>query len=77
MPLACFSPRKSAIVVYDATSFNAAASLLAKLGRHTTGKGCFYIKKLGDVDMKVLEALVAKSAAAVRERHPRYAGNKG
>jgi len=43
--------------------------LLAKLGKHTTGKGCLYIKKLADVDPKVLEALVVKSVAATRARH--------
>jgi hypothetical protein len=35
--------------------------LLAKLGKHTTGKGCPYIKKLADVDHPVLEALVIKA----------------
>jgi predicted GIY-YIG superfamily endonuclease len=43
--------------------------LLAKLGKHTTGKGCLYIKKLADVDLKVLEALVKKAVAATRARH--------
>ena len=45
-------------------------ALLAKLGKHTTGKGCLYIKKLADVDQKVLEALVVKSVAAKRARYP-------
>ena len=43
-------------------------ALLAKLGKHTAGKGCVYIKKLADVDQKVLEALVVKSVAARRAR---------
>jgi Domain of unknown function (DU1801) len=45
-------------------------ALLGKLGKHTTGKGCLYIKKLADVDQKVLEALVSKSVAAKRARRP-------
>jgi hypothetical protein len=43
-------------------------ALLTKLGKHTAGKGCLYIKKLADVDQKVLKALVVKSVAAKRAR---------
>jgi hypothetical protein len=66
MPLACFSPRKAATVVYCLLGFSHSAAMLAKLGKHTTGKGCLYIKKLADVDPKVLESLVAKSVTARR-----------
>jgi len=45
-------------------------ALQAKLGKHTTGKGCLYIKKLADVDQKVLEAMATKAVAAVRARSP-------
>jgi hypothetical protein len=69
MPLIGFSPRKAAIVLYNMTGFSDSEALLAKLGRHTTGKGCLYIKRLADVDQKVLEALTAKSVASMRERH--------
>jgi hypothetical protein len=41
---------------------------LAKLGEHTTGRDCLYIKKLADVDHKVLETLIIKSVAAKRTR---------
>jgi hypothetical protein len=41
-------------------------ALLAKLGKYTTGKGCLYIKKLADVDRKVLETLIVKSVAGKR-----------
>jgi Domain of unknown function (DU1801) len=70
MPLAGFSPRKAATVLYGMTGFSESEALLAKLGKHTTGGGCLYIKKLADVDQKVLEALVLKSVAAKRARHP-------
>jgi hypothetical protein len=70
MPLAGFSPRKAATVLYGMTGFSDAEALLARLGKHTTGGGCLYIKKLADVDRKVLEALVVKSVAAKRSRHP-------
>ena len=64
MPLAGFSPGKAATVLYGMMGFSDSEALLAKLGKHTTGKGCLYIKKLADVDQKVLEALVVKSVAA-------------
>ena len=69
-PVVAFSPRKAATVLYGMTGFSAAAALLARLGKHTTGKGCLYIKKLADVDQHVLEALVAKALAAKRVQHP-------
>jgi hypothetical protein len=64
-----FSPRKAANVLYGAIGFDGADVLLAKLGKHTTGKGCLYIKRLADVDMKVLETLVEKAVAATRARY--------
>src|SRR6266436_1255497 len=64
MPLIGFSPRKPATVLYGMTGYSHSGALLAKLGKHTTGKGCLYIKKLADVDQKVLETLVVKSLAA-------------
>jgi hypothetical protein len=70
MPIIAFSPRKAATVLYGMTGFSEAPALLAKLGKHTTGKGCLYIKKLADVDQHVLDALVVKSLAAKRARHP-------
>src|SRR5271165_3923605 len=70
MPLIGFSPRKAATVLYVSKSFSDSEALLAKLGKCTTGKGCLYIKKLADVDLKVLETLFVKSLAAMRERYP-------
>jgi len=69
-PLVGFSPRKSATVLYITTGFSDREALLAQLGKHTHGKGCLYIKKLADVDQKVLETMIVKSVAAVRARHP-------
>ena len=68
MPLIAFSPRKTATVLYNLTGSDDCKALLAKLGKHTTGKGCLYIKKLADVDQEVLEAMVLKSVAATRAR---------
>ena len=60
MPLIAFSPRKAATVLYGLSDSEA---MLPKLGKHTRGKGCIYIKKLADVDQKVLEAMAAKAVA--------------
>lgn len=69
MPIVGFSPRKPATVLYGMRADGDAESLLAKLGKHSTGKGCVYIKKLADVDQKVLETLITKSAAATRAKN--------
>lgn len=68
MPVVAFSPRKAATVLYGLSSSEA---LMAKLGKHTRGKGCVYVKKLADVDQKVLEAMVVKAVAGRRAGHPK------
>ena len=62
-PLACFSPRKSATVVYGLTG-KQNAPLLARLGKHTVSGSCLHIKKLADVNQKVLDELIRKAIAA-------------
>lgn len=66
--LIAFSPRKAATVLYNLTGFSGSNGLLAKLGKHGTGKGCLYIKKLAHLDQNVLQALLAKSIAPPNER---------
>jgi len=68
-PLAAFSPRKSANVIYHITRFKGADALLAKLGRHTTSGGCLHIKKLADVDQKVLQQMIVKSVGEMKKKH--------
>ncbi|HEV3037339.1 MAG TPA: DUF1801 domain-containing protein [Candidatus Angelobacter sp.] len=68
IPILSFSPRKSATVLYSLMGFSGSEALLAKLGKHTTGKGCVYIKKLTDVNEQVLKDLMATSLAAKRAR---------
>jgi len=69
MPLIAFSPRKAATVLYNVSAFSDSGALRAKLGKHTGGKGCLYIKRLADVDQQVLEALLVKSVTAMRARY--------
>lgn len=68
MPLIGFSPRKAATVLYGMLAHGEAKALLAKLGKHSTGKGCLYIKKLSDVDRTVLEMLIRNAVAHYRAR---------
>lgn len=56
-----FSPRKQNLTVYamcDVKKFN---ELLSRLGKHKTGKGCLYIKKLDDVNADVFRELVTET----------------
>ena len=61
-----FSPRKQNLTLYVLNGFEGQDALLAKLGKHTTGKGCLYIKKLDEVDLKVLDQIVVKSVKGMR-----------
>ena len=60
-----FSPRKAALTLYLSGGLAPLEPLLGQLGKHTTGKGCLYIKKLADVDLDVLKEMLAKSARSV------------
>jgi Domain of unknown function (DU1801) len=64
-----FASRKGDISVYLVANFPGQEELLSKLGKHKMGKGCLYIRKLGDVDTKILEQLVVGTVA---ERKRRY-----
>ncbi|MFE6965336.1 DUF1801 domain-containing protein [Agromyces sp. NPDC057679] len=64
-PAAAFSPRKTAMTVYLVPGLTEHPELLERLGPHTTGVGCLYMKNLEDVDLEVLEALVRESYEAV------------
>jgi hypothetical protein len=64
-----FSPRAQNIAVYIMPGFSKFGPLLAKLGKHSTGKSCLYIKRLADVDQKVLAQLITKSVQAMRRKY--------
>ncbi|MEE6272896.1 DUF1801 domain-containing protein [Georgenia wangjunii] len=61
-----FSPRKAATTLYLTDGFDAYADVLARLGPHTTGKGCLYVKRLEDLDPDALRELLAAAVAAAR-----------
>lgn len=62
-----FSPRKQNITLYILLGVNHENPLLQKLGKHSTGKGCLYIKRLADVDKKVLQELIKESFAKAHQ----------
>lgn len=66
-----FAIRGRELVVYLLAESAEQKALLAKLGRHKMGKACLYLKRLADVDSKVLEALVVNSISEIGRRYPR------
>lgn len=60
-----FSPRKQATTLYIMPGFEEYESLLSRLGPHTTGKSCLYVKSLDQIDIDVLEQLIATSFEAM------------
>ena len=67
-PVVGFSPRKNELTLYIMSGFDKYQPLLAKLGKHKTGKSCLYVKKLRDVDMAVLRELVNESVKQIKKK---------
>jgi hypothetical protein len=67
--LAAFAARGKDLVVYI-LDFEGRDALLARLGKHTMGKVCVYIRRLADIDLKILEKLLARSIADTKRRYP-------
>jgi Domain of unknown function (DU1801) len=65
-----FSPRKAALVVYCIPGYDFLADELARLGKHSIGKSCLYIKKLADVDQAVLEGILRSAWGEMAKRYP-------
>jgi hypothetical protein len=71
MPVAAFSPRAAASVLYLTTGFDGAKELIARFGKQAGDKkGCIYVKSLAAADRGALEAFIAQSVAARRAAHP-------
>jgi len=64
--IAGFSPRKQSLVLYLGPALGN-EKLMARLGKHTKGKGCLYINRLDDVDRTVLRKLIETSVARMRK----------
>ena len=63
-----FYPRKGKITVYLMDGTARHAELLAKLGKHTKTGYCVYIKRLGDIDLPILEQIVQQSYAFIKSQ---------
>ena len=64
-----FASRKGDIAIYLVGDFPGRDALLAKLGKHKTAKACLYVRRLDDVDLKVLEQLVVASVKQRKLNH--------
>ncbi len=63
------SPGKAELVLYLVDGFDKYAQMLSNLGKYKTGKSCLYIKRLSDVDVAVMEKMIAASIIYMRDKH--------
>jgi Domain of unknown function (DU1801) len=65
-----FAARKNEIAVYLVAEGAQQADRLTELGKHKMGKACLYIRRLSEIDVGILEKLIAESVAEVKQRYP-------
>lgn len=65
-----FSPRKANLVLYIVPGFGHYDALMARLGKHKTGRSCLYVNKLADIDLEVLRELIVASVAHMADKYP-------
>ena len=63
-----FAPRKNELTLYLIGGLDQQRELLDQLGKHKTGMGCLYIKRLSDVHVPTLKKLIKRSVKQVRDR---------
>lgn len=56
-----FSPRKANLTIYFNEGFDRYPKQLARLGSHSLGVSCLYVKKLTDIDIDVLRDMLTLS----------------
>ncbi len=64
-----FSPRKASISLYLMAGFDEFGDELSVLGKHKSSKGCLYVKRLSDIDEKVLRRMIKKSNKIMKKRY--------
>lgn len=69
-PIVGFSPRKQNLTLYLMSGFEQYDDLLQKLGKHSLGKSCLYIKRLADIDLLTLKKLIRASVKHMRRTNP-------
>ena len=68
-PLTAFSPRAQTLTLYIMPGFDRYDELMKKLGKFKTGKSCLHLKKLDDVDTKILQKLITESVNYMKKKH--------
>jgi hypothetical protein len=68
-PVVGLSPRKQNLTLYIMQGFAEHGDLLAKLGKHSTGSSCLYIKRLSDIDLPTLKKLITLSVASMKKKY--------
>lgn len=68
-PLTGFSPRKQNLTIYIMPGFKDYGELMKNLGKYKTSVSCLYIKKLVDIDMKVLKQLIKRSVSDMKKKY--------
>ena len=63
-----FSPRKQNLTLYLMGGLDPHKALLKKLGKHTTGVGCLYIKRLEDVDKTTLKTIITEGVKSLKKK---------
>ncbi len=64
-----FSPRKQSLTLYLMSGFSRFPDLLKKLGKFKTSKGCLYINKIEDIDIKILKELIKQSVGYLKKHN--------
>lgn len=67
-----FSPRTSNLSIYVMPGYEDLGESLAELGKHKLGKSCLYVNKLADIDLDVLERIVADGVATMRREYETF-----
>jgi hypothetical protein len=67
--LSGFSPRKASLSIYLMAGFDQLGDELTALGKHKSSKGCLYVKKLSDIDEKMLRKMIKKSIEIMKKRY--------
>lgn len=68
-PLTAFSPRKQNLSLYVMPGFKPYQDLMEKLGKHKTSVGCLYIKRLSDINVKILTQLIKRSFIDMKKKY--------
>ncbi|MCG2836745.1 DUF1801 domain-containing protein [Photobacterium sp. WH77] len=68
-PMVAFSPRKGKLTLYFMLGFAAHQDQLRQLGQHKLGKSCLYIKRLDDIDLSVLRAMLSQHIEMMKQKY--------